>query len=455
MFVGATDGMRMLAVSNSSAADAILSTIRDRIQNDFTFQQENLTEEVRVLLGYEQALHTWLGVNYASDRFVRAYPRGGVVPGLPPSSSAIQWPPPVPAGILSLNNICVEAAYGVSFDNLNKTHVTNTRIFGQDYAVYSHGLLCYGYVEAERRFLATLVAQLPAGTNTTIRQVENPCAPLNYSRTISFLDLDGPTQFCTLNIKIVQAYAASYEFVGTSNVSECEANMTNFFDMPVPCVDGSRSTAPVKHCSLKTMWKPAILSDTNFTALSGYYDTMLFFNFNLSTGAGGHTKIVAGMSQKLPESFVVNRSSFAKQVKAFCALNWLQVQSFNPHTPGGTGQNLASNCFQAQLVLRLLDDGYGLDSDREWDRITFVRNTLPSTEADGFDWPLGYALLVSNSVPAKLPNYVMPVGVFVCLIVLFSVCVLVAAGFAVKARREQLRTAEYERFPTPDEADVI
>ncbi|XP_019635515.1 PREDICTED: ectonucleoside triphosphate diphosphohydrolase 2-like [Branchiostoma belcheri] len=271
----------------------------------------------------------------------------------------------------------------------------------RDYHVYAHSFLCYGRVEAERRFFANLVV---AGNYTS--EVENPCAPSGYNHTFPASYLfeapcsQGKQALLTWGSEVtfpdhLDVAETNFTMVGSSSYAGCVAHVDKLFNFSEPCDYAS--------CSFNGVYQPSLHG--NFQAFSFFYYVVDFLNLTR------------------PGNFSI--SEFNTNVNTYCSKTWKEVQSI----PGPLLDQLALYCLDAQYIYTLLVKGYGFEKDT-WN-VTFI-NQVKETN---LGWALGFMLNTTNLIPSEAPiiQSKLSLTAYALLIVLFVVFLLLGVGFSYSA----------------------
>ncbi|XP_061408864.1 ectonucleoside triphosphate diphosphohydrolase 2-like [Lethenteron reissneri] len=341
--LGATAGMRLLEMSDSVAAKAVLSSVREvLVSSPFSYH------EARIISGQEEGTYGWMTANYFLYNFIQFTWLG-----------TWQWTTSTkPIGALDLGGASTQITFMTEEPLQGSPDSLTIQLYGRKYHVYSHSYLCYGRDQAIKRFLSTLYKASPGA------QVDNPCYPRFDSVAYNLSDIyDSP---CTSD-----ARPANYDpnrsviFRGTADPAACINTISSIFKF-------SACNSP--NCTFDGVWQPPVQGQ--FLAFSCFYHTMAAFNFT-------------NPKPSLNDATVAFNN--------YCRRTWNEV---NAQHPGVEAERLRDYCFQAYYVYTLLIKGYKFDEE-SWKNINFQK------EAGGGElgWALGFMLNVTNMVPVeKLPD---------------------------------------------------
>uniref|UniRef100_A0A8U7N2G2 Ectonucleoside triphosphate diphosphohydrolase 8 n=1 Tax=Corvus moneduloides TaxID=1196302 RepID=A0A8U7N2G2_CORMO len=147
-YLGATAGMRLLRMENSTKAEQVFAEVSKAIGEypvDF--------RGARILTGSEEGSFGWITVNYLLETLVKVSWREGSV-SVSGCSSVL--------GALDLGGASTQITFqpGVPVEDRNTS--VFFRLYGTNYSLYSHSYLCYGQSQALKMLLAAL-HQVPRG----------------------------------------------------------------------------------------------------------------------------------------------------------------------------------------------------------------------------------------------------------------------------------------------------
>ncbi|XP_041908397.1 ectonucleoside triphosphate diphosphohydrolase 8-like isoform X2 [Corvus kubaryi] len=208
-YLGATAGMRLLRMENSTKAEQVFAEVSKAIGEypvDF--------RGARILTGSEEGSFGWITVNYLLETLVKF-------------SFAERWEHPQDTevlGALDLGGASTQITFqpGVPVEDRNTS--VFFRLYGTNYSLYSHSYLCYGQSQALKMLLAALhqassSAQIshpcyPQGyqENITVAELyDSPCAFSGFYHTLHFLNLTGGQSLSSVNATIAQICSSSWE----------------------------------------------------------------------------------------------------------------------------------------------------------------------------------------------------------------------------------------------------
>ncbi|TKS89780.1 Ectonucleoside triphosphate diphosphohydrolase 1 [Collichthys lucidus] len=233
LYLGATAGMRLLNMENSTASDKVFQAVKEALQSSpFSYQG------ARILSGQEEGAFGWVTVNYLDDRLKQ---------GLETT------------GALDLGGASTQISFvSDNFDGSESPSNSVTfRLYGNDYNLYTHSYLCYGKDQA----LRTVVAQQ---TQSGPEKILDPCSNPGYNTIKNYSVLyDSP---CVSNRKPQKA-PASFHHVGKGNFGECQKIVRSIFNF---------TDCKYSHCSFNGVFQPHLQGA--FGAFSAYYFVMSFLN---------------------------------------------------------------------------------------------------------------------------------------------------------------------------------
>ncbi|XP_060950714.1 ectonucleoside triphosphate diphosphohydrolase 1 [Limanda limanda] len=233
LYLGATAGMRLLNLENSSASTKVFQAVEEALQKcPFSFQG------ARILSGQEEGAFGWVTVNYLDDRLKQNLQTRGAL-DLGGASTQISFVSDTFDGSESPDN-------AVTF-----------RLYGNDYNLYTHSFLCYGKDQALRK---TLAQQTKSGPGTIL----DPCFHPGYTDTKNYSVLyDSP---CVSDRK-PQGAPATFNHTGKGNFSLCQEVVKRIFNF---------TECKYSQCSFNEVFQPRLQGP--FGAFSAYYFVMNFLN---------------------------------------------------------------------------------------------------------------------------------------------------------------------------------
>ncbi|KAM7381435.1 hypothetical protein PAMA_012325 [Pampus argenteus] len=233
LYLGATAGMRLLNMENSSASDKVFHAVTETLQK-FPFSYQG----ARILSGQEEGAFGWVTVNYLDDRLEQGLETTGAL-DLGGASTQISF---------------VSDKYNGSESPSNSV---TFRLYGNDYNLYTNSFLCYGKDQVLRM---TLAHQTQSGPE----KILDPCFHTGYTQTKNYSVLyDSP---CVSNRKPQQAPAA-FVLNGNGNFKECQKIVRSVFDF---------TNCKHSRCSFNGVYQPLLQGP--FGAFSAYYFVMNFLN---------------------------------------------------------------------------------------------------------------------------------------------------------------------------------
>ncbi|CAK6956795.1 ectonucleoside triphosphate diphosphohydrolase 1 isoform X1 [Scomber scombrus] len=233
LYLGATAGMRLLNIENSTASDGVFQAVSQALQTSpFSFQG------ARIISGQEEGAFGWVTVNYLDDRLKQGLETTGAL-DLGGASTQISF---------------VSDNYDGSESPKNSV---TFRLYGNDYNLYTHSFLCYGKDQVLRM---TLAHQTQSGPATVL----DPCFHRGYTAIKNYTVLyDTP---CVSDRK-PQPAPASFNHTGTGDFQECQRVVRNVFNF---------TDCKYSRCSFNGVFQPSLQGP--FGAFSAYYFVMNFLN---------------------------------------------------------------------------------------------------------------------------------------------------------------------------------
>jgi len=341
IYLGATAGMRLLNEKNSTSANQILRSVRQTLASSpFMFKDRY----ARIISGEEEGISSWITVNYLN---------GGLNYSLETTQrrkNTIMKGRTI--GALDMGGASTQITF-VPSKSAQKS--AKLKLYGKEYAVYTHSFLCFGMKEAQRRFLAQLVKDANYSTS-----VDNPCGPKGHQRNVTSKYLwvppcvEGPNET-----------KKRYTLTGTGNYSLCAQEVDKLFNFT--------SCRGNKSCSFDGVYLPPT-DGVTFLAFSGYYGVIS--DLNLTSNAS------------LDDLQAVTMN--------ICKKSWSEVVGI----PSSNPEFLASYCFNAQYILTILSKGYHFDSAKANLRFVSTINHL------SLGWALGFMINATNLLPLLPPSSV-------------------------------------------------
>ncbi|XP_014666134.1 PREDICTED: LOW QUALITY PROTEIN: ectonucleoside triphosphate diphosphohydrolase 2-like [Priapulus caudatus] len=395
LYLGATGGMRLLEIANPQATAAILQSVEKVMQNSlFRYQSRDY---------YWRAGGTcsWITVTPSTENLNKVQLEGNQ-----------SWT----KGALDMGGASAQITFEpAANESWPSKYEARMKLYGIEYQVYTRSFLCYGKMEAERRFKALLVQS--ANYSST---VENPCAPKdNVTKSKHDELFKAP---CVTGPEAQYAWGAvvpsppsdqqnvTYTFEGTSDVNACYVQVLN---MTSNCSD-----CPFENPSLQ----PPLNGE--FMAFSSYYYVMEFFN--VTSNSSGHVAL----------------SNFTEAMNSYCNKSWDEVSEIP--VPASQRAFLTTYCFDAQYMSMVLQRGFNF-TGATWDSLRFVKDL----EESEVGWTLGFMVNATTFMPdADDTPSTISVPVFIVLVVLFALSLLASLAFCAHAHRASSMTPEqYERMP--------
>ncbi|XP_071881602.1 ectonucleoside triphosphate diphosphohydrolase 8 isoform X3 [Anas platyrhynchos] len=311
VYLGATAGMRLLRLQNSTKAEQVFAEVTKAIREypvDFRGAQ--------ILTGNEEGSFGWITVNYLLDTLIKF-------------SFAEKWEHPQGTevlGALDLGGASTQITFqpGVTIEDKNTSVLF--RLYGTNYSLYTHSYLCYGQTQA----LKMLMAALHQG-NLSSQHISHPCYPNGYQENITMEELyNSPCVRTPSTPSPTQVLIVT----GTGDPAACSAAMQKLFNF---------SCETNRTCGFNGVYQPPVRGQ--FFAFAGFYYAFHFLNL---TGQQSLTH--------------VNTT-----VQAFCNKTWKELEKTFPQD-----EYLHTYCSVATYILTLLVDGYKFD-EHTWSSIHFTQ----------------------------------------------------------------------------------
>ncbi|CAF0752368.1 unnamed protein product [Rotaria sordida] len=391
IFLGATAGMRLVRLRNTTRSNHILETIREIFLN-YPFQFVT-ARQVRILTGMEEAIDGWITTNILLEKFKHRHEHKK-------QSGTITSPDeldPYMVGVLDLGGASTQVTFSykrnIDDDPIPSEYTTNLTLFDSVYSPYAHSYLCWGKNVAFRRHRARLLnaalnvnpIYLPTSSPIVIR---DPCLPRGTNDTIvpAFL-FDSP---CTANEK--QQFnnnsinISFVSFIGEGSASKCRQHITNLFDAKrndriVNC------SFKQEYCTFDNTFQPKLPDKMGFIGLSGYY--YVFDNL-----AHGMSKPNGSTGERYKMKDFPLREIHKRMINV-CETEYKIFYQQEAMTPSNE-QHKRGLCFDAWFVWLLLTRGIGF-TENGLKHVSFAK-TFPTGNVG---WTLGYMINQTNYIPAE------------------------------------------------------
>ncbi|XP_063001076.1 ectonucleoside triphosphate diphosphohydrolase 8 [Elgaria multicarinata webbii] len=340
-YLGATAGMRLLRMENETASARVLEEVGKTIQKyPVSFRG------ARIITGEDEGAYGWITINYLLDSFTE-YSAKDQDWIHPPSANIL--------GALDLGGASTQISFMPSGHIADQSKAARFRLYGFDYAIYTHSYLCYGQNQALQQAIRVIL------NLTTSATANHPCYPVGYNDSVMTEALyDSP---CAQRPS-TPAASRNVTLVGTGNANLCRETFKKIFNFSGCSHDGS--------CGFNGVYQPPV--NGKFLAFSAYYYTFHFLN----------------LTETQPLDTVEDA------VQAFCKRTWDELMLSYPTEKKS---RLKDYCASANYILTLLLNGYGF-SNVTWRNIAF---RMQAANSD-IGWTLGYMLNLTNMIPAEAPR---------------------------------------------------
>lgn len=393
VYLGATAGMRLVRENNQTASDEIMKAVRKTLKaSDYAFKEEQ--KQAQIIPGGVEAASGWTTANYAMRNF---------------RSSKDHT-----IGALDLGGASAEVAFETS-STIRSEYQATEKLFGKPYDIYARSYLCFGAVEAERRYLAYLLNQT---SNTTV--VADPCQ-LKGAVTVynlSYLH----QQPCIKGLAALEAFGheillpsslgenQNISFNGTGEPDQCKITLSAVFNFYQCVINGT--------CIGDHYYFPPVAGE--FVGFSAFYYAAKFFREDNKWFTKGAL-----------------HGDFGGKVANFCNLSLAKAHGMYPNE-----HRLKERCFSGSYVLHLLEHGFGFNasSPHDW-RLKFVGTVHDIS----IGWALGYLLNITSTIPVEPYALFLPyssVDLVVGILVLSILCLVFVVFFILtfQACRKVIRT---------------
>ncbi|KAJ7999854.1 hypothetical protein DPEC_G00198720 [Dallia pectoralis] len=338
VYLGATAGMRILELKNSTQSNQVLEQVTKTIQGyPFDFQG------ARIVSGMEEGVYAWITVNYLQGGFIEY-------------SYAGEWVHPkgrIIRGALDMGGASTQITFTPSQTVQDPASALGFKLYGYQYEVYTHSYLCYGKEQAMMQLQAHLLK-----TDGSTQTVEHPCYPLGYNLTLTLGDL---YKSPCIARPVTFDPASEVTFTGTSNPQSCLNQMKNIVNL-TDC-----ALAPA--CGFNGVYQPPV--NGNFLAFSTYYYT---FNF-------------LGLA---PQSSL---SKATRTIDAFCKRSWESLRT----EYSDKDKYLRDYCATANYIMTILLDGYKFNET--WENIYFQRQVADTDIGWTLGYMLNLTNLIPSDLP--------------------------------------------------------
>ncbi|XP_038230831.1 ectonucleoside triphosphate diphosphohydrolase 2 [Dermochelys coriacea] len=383
LYLGATAGMRLLNLTNSTASDSILSAVTSTLKSyPFDFRG------AKILLGEDEGLFGWVTANYLLENLIKYSWIG-------------QWfrPKRPTLGAMDLGG----ASTQITFETQNLIEDPQDgvmlRLYGQTYKVYTHSFLCYGRDQILRRTLSKVMKANGYKTN-----MSNPCWPKGYRRNFTLQDVYNSP--CTAAEK-PDRYdpQRTIDMGGSGNTAQCHLHVDSLFNF---------TSCSFSSCSFDGVFQPNLSG--NFIAFSAFFYTVDFI-------------------QTVMKRRVASPKDLNAAAEEICSASWTELLQKAPKQE----KWLPDYCTVASFVYLLITKGYRFD-ESSFPNITFLKKAGDTS----IGWALGYMLNLTNMIPADKVGFRKGVNYssWVILILLFVAVILMAlvTAFCLLRSGKQHRT---------------
>lgn len=372
VYLGATAGMRLLTISSPSVSEEILREVGDKIKSyPFNFRG------AAILSGQAEGAYGWVTVNYLLENFVKY---GFVGHWMSSGRETV--------GALDFGGASTQITFLTRDPVEDEKDSMTLRLYGKDYALYTHSFLCYGQDQMLRRLLAHLLQ-----SQGYPKTVTHPCFPVGHSVPTEMGKVfDSP---CTADSKPTPYDPRTpVTVLGSGQYYQCLGNVSELF---------SFGSCSYSQCSFDQVFQPNVSG--NFMAFAAFFYVHSFL------------KLTTGIAVSTP-------AQLEEAARAVCNLTFQEMLALAP----GQEKRLPQYCPAAVFIQVLLLRGY------KFDELSLPQVSFQS-KAGGASvgWALGYMLSLSNLLPAESVGMrkALHPGAWGVLLFLCSLLLLSALGYLV------------------------
>ncbi|XP_058158770.1 ectonucleoside triphosphate diphosphohydrolase 8 isoform X1 [Dasypus novemcinctus] len=280
VFLGATAGMRLLSVKNSSQAELIFAAVAralGRAPVDF--------RGAELLAGQDEGALGWITINYVLRLLVTFSFSGAWV--RPADASLV--------GALDMGGASTQISFVPGGPILDKSTQATLRLYGSDYSVYTHSYLCFGRDQMLNRLLAAL-AQGPSAP------LRHPCYHRGYRGWLAPL-AEAPC------VRAPAGPAGNVSVEGTGDPGACVAAIRGLFNFS--------SCEGRVDCAFEGVYQPPLRG--RFYAFSNFYYTFHFLNLTSGQTLRTANATVWEFCQRPWELVVASYPGQERWLRDYCA----------------------------------------------------------------------------------------------------------------------------------------
>ncbi|UJR31782.1 hypothetical protein I4U23_019260 [Adineta vaga] len=390
IFLGATAGLRLFNITNSSFISDLLNSTRSYFSTlGVLFRSPE--SQVRIIDGSEEGLSGWISTNIL---FKQLYENNK---------------PLETHGVIDMGGASTQLSF-IAPDATNERYTMN--LFDTNYDVYSHSYLCYGQDQLRLIYQGQLVQQANGSYS-----IDDPCLQAGYNQNLSYATIS--TTACASNRFVAPTGITTTSLItfrGTGNATACRALM------------GSRlnktTCSSATNCSFDGVYQPTPISTSlkfvGFSAIYSAFNTLAPF-IPLSNDTSGNYNLAS-----------LNLSQIRTAIETVCNQPWSNVTNPDRYRP--------FLCFQTMYHWTLFEYGFHMTDDNL--RNFQIVKTIDSNE---IGWTLGYMINQTNGLdpeyrPSRLLTKAEFIGLLICFIVLLVISIVVIIiNCVVHKRRENIQ----------------
>ncbi|CAF1925772.1 unnamed protein product [Rotaria magnacalcarata] len=376
IFFGATAGLRLAELRNSSYVNSLLNSTRTYLSSlGLLFRSPE--HQVRIISGSEEGLSGWISVNILMRQLFE-------------------------------NTNPIET-YGVSDFGGGSTqlsfiapHASKQRfamnLFNATYDVYSHSYLCYGQEQSRLVHLSQLIKR----TNAT-SLINDPCLQSGYIQNITSKEL---FRTACIHREYVPStnlnQSTTFSFVGTGDYEKCQMTVKQRFN---------KSSCSIQNCSFDGVYQPVpISSSLKFIAVAGWYSVFKHL--------APHLPLLPNKDKNY-ELASLNLTRIKQAVKAICNQSWFDVHDPDRYRP--------FLCFNSMLHWTLFEYGYSM-TDENLKNFQIVKKI----DSNEIGWTFGYMINQTNYLdPQYRPRRLLTQDEFIILLTLCLLLCTISLATAV------------------------
>ncbi|KAI0986010.1 hypothetical protein GJ496_007677 [Pomphorhynchus laevis] len=374
VMLGATAGMRILAIKNLNLSKRILNSIRLFFQcNGYLVSNR----DIRIISGEEEALYAWISINTITSRI---HPRTRKL---------------IPYGALDLGGASTQIAFATE-DLLETNIYPSVKLFGNKYNLAAHSFLCLGKSEIHTYYDYSLITK-----NKKETIIRDPCTVVGDRRVVDLAELSNNPCHLGINYKQWKAKIlpeTKFTIAGTGNATVCQ---TIFESILV-------RTCKNNICFLNHTHISSIPERTHFLGFSAFY---YIWNYM------GKPKTIEEYKLNLMETCLMRKADHEKQAKSKKELKYL-----------------LRLCFDGWYSLALLK-AYGIDEDMQNNRLQRLSTINNKSVGWAYGYMINQTNMIPETYPSFTPFYITTHTLSMCLMwIITLLCLFLFFLFCFRIR---------------------